>query len=477
MTMNLSALLARIHSFTAGGGEADERIDTLLLRGRFVNAAAQVDWLSTAKDLELNGLPTQIYNLAVDDNLIEQDDFDPVRDVSITIRKPVGSNSACFFLQEQLQSYFLSGKIARTVLVADISSTEGFSARGLTVAPWDLQPPAPTLAIEKIDPTPFVRDFVPAREVPVDLAPWILASPPAQAGAVFDFWRAIAARRLLAGLVSSAFEDNGTIWLQASGPPIYRLRADDGAILQAFDALTDATQWVFLSGRDVEARHIIFASELARASRLDLSVKDISIKGLESAKATYEAHVQSSSRETLKALGELRKTVIDETQKVTQKAQDLTAGLWRDVAVTIAPFILKLLGDAGKVTDPRIAAGFYFAAAIFIIVSFTLQWRINSAFLKSQSESRGTWLLTLYNYISEKERDEIAEKPIKDALANYRQTRAVLTLLYAFLVAVLLSFGCAALPGSQPAPAKPAPAKAATQKPAAVSHKPPSSHP
>lgn len=110
------------------------------------------------------------------------------------------------------------------------------------------------------------------------------------------------------------------------------------------------------------------------------------------AKVTYEAHVQSSSRETLKALADLRKNVIDETQKVAQRAQDLTSTLWRDLAVSAAPFVLKIFGDAGKLNSPVISASFYFAAAAFVALSFILQWRINSAYFHSQASSRQQWM-------------------------------------------------------------------------------------
>jgi hypothetical protein len=198
------------------------------------------------------------------------------------------------------------------------------------------------------------------------------------------------------------------------------MRGDRNAIVAAFDPLSQAATWVFLCGLDVEARHIIFASELARANRIDQTFTETVTRALDSAKATYEAHVQSSSRETLKALGELRKTVIEETQKVTQKTQDLTVALWRDLAVTAAPFVLKALGDAGRVTSPTIATGFYFGAAAFITLSFVLQWRINGAYFKSQTDTRAAWLQTLYNYISPRERNEIADTPIVDAMKNYR---------------------------------------------------------
>ena len=234
-----------------------------------------------------------------------------------------------------------------------------------------------------------MRDFVPSREVPADLSPWILLTPPAAPSAAFLLWKRIACRRLLASLASSAWLEDDTVWLQSSGPPLYRIRGDDPTIQSAFEPLTQAATWVFFSGLDIEARHIIFANELARGSRLNESFSETVTRALDSAKATYEAHVQSSSRETIRALGELRKTVIDETQKVTQKTQDFAASLWRDLAVTAAPFAMKVLGDAGKETSATIAAGFYFGAAVFVTLRSVLMAHMTKHISRNQFHSRG----------------------------------------------------------------------------------------
>jgi hypothetical protein len=442
MTSNSNTLLDRVLEFVASGGDADERTDSLLLRGAFTDVAMQSSWLTLVSDAHEADFVVQIYNPAIGGDLNASDAFDPACIVNITINKPSVEGCSCFFLEDQLGRYWQESAIVPGLLVADLAAQSVFVTRGVTVKTWDVSLPlTPYSVATRIDPTPYVRDFVPVREVPADLSPWILVTPPALPTAAFLRWRAIASRRLLASLVTSAWLEDDAVWLQASGPPLYRLKADDPAIETAFESLSHATTWVFLSGADVEARHIIFASELARANRVGQTFAEMVTRALDSAKASYEAHVQSSSRETLKALGELRKMVIDETQKVTQKTQDLTAALWRDLAVTAAPFALKILGDAGKVTTPAIAAGFYFGAATFVALSLVLQWRINAAYFKSQTASRTTWLRTLYNYISTQERNEIADAPITDAMTNYCETRTILLMIYVVLVALLIGFG------------------------------------
>ena len=50
MTSISNAIHARVREFVAAGGEADERVDSLLLRGTFIDAATQDAWLALAAD-------------------------------------------------------------------------------------------------------------------------------------------------------------------------------------------------------------------------------------------------------------------------------------------------------------------------------------------------------------------------------------------------------------------------------------------
>jgi hypothetical protein len=458
MTSSSTHLVECVRELIASGMQTDERVDALILHGRLPSAEIQAAWLDFVDDVPSPFTALQVYNPAFGGDLVAGDAFDPDREVSITIAKPVIEGHALFFFQSAIGPYLRQRTVLPQLAIADVSPAQAFRARGIEVVPWNpAEPFAPfDPPLSAIDPTRYVRDFVPDREIVTDLSPWILLTTPAAGSLAFTTWEAVAARRLAGGLVSRAWLEDGHVWLQAAGPPIYRIRADDAGLPAARSRLTEAANWVFLSGVDIEARHLLFAGELARASRPNQTLLTTLDRALEAAKAAYEAHVQSSSRETLKTLADLRKTVIDETQKVAQRAQDLAATLWRDLAVSAAPFVLKILGDASKAPSPTISAAFYFAAALFIALSFILQWRINESFFASQTSSRQRWMQTLYSYISTREREEIAEAPIQQAMENYRQTRCALTVVYLGLIAVLIAAGAYTLcqrPSPPPSPA------------------------
>lgn len=452
--------LELVREFRSSGAALTERSDALVLRGRFAAAADQTAWLTMAVSVPAPFRDIQIYDPEIGGDVGPDDPFDAERVVSITVVKPSAAGLVFFFFQDALAAYFAQPVEPTVILVADLPKDAAFHARGLAVTTWQADATLPSvLEPLPINPRKLVADHVPAREIPEDLSPWVLTTAPVVQSPAFQSWSKMAARRLLGGLVSSAFSEGSDVWFQVSGPPIFKIRADDPDIGSQLQLLTEAVTWVYLSGFDIEARHRLFSGELARGDRLGQAFADSLARGLDSAKIAYEAHVHSASRETLKALADLRKTVIEEAQKVTQRTQDMTAGLARDLAVSAAPFILKILGDAGKAATAPIAAGFYFAAAAFIALSFGLQWRINAAFMASQKASRQRWMQTLFTYISNKERDEIAEQPIEDAVSNYRETRAVLAVVYGILVGVLLTAGLQALQGLPQPPDVPSLAK------------------
>jgi hypothetical protein len=96
-----------------------------------------------------------------------------------------------------------------------------------------------------------------------------------------------------------------------SGPPSQTFAVTDADLPVLAPGLLAGVEWVYVSGFDVETRHLLLANEWARAYRPD-ALAGLADRALESAKAAYKAYVKSSSRETLKALADLRKAVIEE---------------------------------------------------------------------------------------------------------------------------------------------------------------------
>jgi hypothetical protein len=241
MTSSSTDLLARIGEFCAAGGSVDERLDALVLRGAFPDAACQAAWLALSQAPPAPIRDIQVYDPEIGGGVATSDGFDATRAVSITIVKPILERVGFLVFQASLIRYFTGPLEVAKLVVADLPVEAAFAARGLEVATWPMDVElAPSAAPEPISPTKLVSDYVPDREMVTDLSPWVVQTPPAHASPAYVAWQGAAARRLLGGLVSSALLEGGAVWLQASGPPVFRIRADDPDIPSAWAQLTEA---------------------------------------------------------------------------------------------------------------------------------------------------------------------------------------------------------------------------------------------
>ena len=245
-----------------------------------------------------------------------------------------------------------------------------FATYAARFQPWTSEAVAVFAPSEQLtDPRSLTKDFTGANAVPADIRPWLARAKPHRLGTSFDGWRKSALRRLMAALSDQVTLDQGNPKYHFNGPPTRHIALTDDELEALAPAIIAGTEWIFGAGLDTETRHLLFANEWTRSYQNSHDA-DFDKRTLESAQAAYKAYVNSSSRETLKALAELRKAVIDETQKISQRAQDLASALWKDLAIASAPFVLKVFTDAANVAASAVAAGLAFVAAIFLIFFF-----------------------------------------------------------------------------------------------------------
>jgi hypothetical protein len=218
-------------------------------------------------------------------------------------------------------------------------------------------------------------------------------------------------KRLAASIADQTTIEAGQVRYHFRGPPSQICAFADGELATLAPGLFAGTEWVFGAGLDVDVRHLLLANEWARAYRPD-SLPGLSTRALDSAKAAYNAYVKSSSRETLKALADLRKAVLEETQKVSQRAQDLAGALWKDLLVASTPFLVKILSDAANIWTNYVAGGLSFAAAIFLEFSYWMQTHINARAFLRQQDSRQVWRAALTTALSQEDINAFSETPI-----------------------------------------------------------------
>jgi hypothetical protein len=326
------------------------------------------------------------------------------------------------------------------VQIADMAGNGTFTTYRSRFQVWTNEPPEPYAPSEELpDPRTLSNDFTRVRLVPEDLRPWLQRSGPKKSGTAYEAWKGLSGPRLLAALANRVSETDAGIAYHFSGPPSCIITPSPTQVGMVFDRMTAGAGWVFAEGRDTDTRHLLLANELARSHRKN-ALADFGDGSLDSAKGAYAAYVKSSSRETLKALAELRKTVVDEAQKASQKAQDLASSLWKDAALAAVPFGLKLLPDAAKVGNRYITGAMAIAAILLLAFSYGTQLFINHKFFKNQADARRIWKQALNTVLTPAEIEEFSEQPITKSIADYRTVRCWVGFVYAGLILTLAVF-------------------------------------
>ena len=328
-----------------------------------------------------------------------------------------------------------------------MEAQETFSTLMARFEGWTVDAGAPYASAEPLacSPQKLARTYGNEEVVCADLRPWLLLRAPSVPGKAYAQWNQLASRWVLAALSNEVSVTGGITTYVFTGPPKRLVEAPAQFDDTLANELQAAANWVYVQGRDPEARHILFSNELARAHKEPVLTHVVK-SSLESAESGYNAHVKSGSRETLKALADLRKAVFEETQKISQRAQDLAGSLWKDVAIAAAPFVLKVFPDTAKATEPVMMAALPVAAAVFLTFSFSVQVYINHRFFKNQDTSRDVWKRALAIALSAGEIKKLSEEPVAQSLRDYKRVRLAVFVVYLALVVMLLSVAISNVP-------------------------------
>ncbi|HYE34051.1 hypothetical protein [Methylocaldum sp.] len=335
---------------------------------------------------------------------------------------------------------------ARTVRLA--FTKNGFNTRAFSIEPWINSPTTLELQDERrvsdSGPRRQVRCQSPDLMAPAQIEPWILAGPAPDNCEAVTIWQEIAAQMIAKSLPNDLYKDGGISKVGLSGQPPRRL---DLGTFQAdevpFQALQEAATWVYLEGDDVEVRHTFLSAELARAWTPDASfcvgLESRLVGALDSARLVYKAHLRSGSKDTLKALADLRKTLADEVQKLLQQARDLSSAVWRDVAIAIGVVGIRVAMDGTKAGKGTFGfAAIYLLVAIYIVTSYVITVATYGRFLDIVETSRKSWRTKLYAFLDDDDYQTLADKPLTDAVAAYRNTQARTTIVVLVVVFALL---------------------------------------
>ncbi len=452
MTITPSHVLACANALATQGGTLAENIDWLDVSGQFTDELLD-QWRAIASTAEALGIGTvtAIDLLGDDIDLLAVDIGSLAGNVRVRIKKSHGDTTYYFFSAEGMTS-LLSDlercRSARVVLVAE--AFEPFRTESCRFAQWigsvaEEQSPDPMAGIV---PRRLVKDMI-GGAVPLSVGPFLLIGDnPINDSTVFVAWRLFAVRQLLACLANEIWTDNGKEMVTLQGPRTRRIEAGFSAAdsKKLLPHVTECARWVYASGRDIEVKHTLLTYELAREWPDEIPWSQMfggkAERSLEAAKTAFHAHIRETSKDTLKSLGDLRKTLGEEVSKASQQTRDLLVTLWRDFAVAVTAVVARIvliLADKPS-ADSYVVKGTLVGIAGFLVFSIVFTLRSNSRFMAIADGNRYAWRSKLYGFLPDSDLRVLSDIPLEQSNAVYRKAARWVVAAYAIVtIAVLLT--------------------------------------
>ena len=431
------------------GGHYSETPQALEVKGIFTEPV-----LAQWREVALGLGESEIGTLAATDSFGDTVDLTTVRtdeltaEIRLHLRKTQreGAASVLFLsftciLENQLRS-------ANTLIAFVAEEFTPFQTACCAFRVWSVGNPAlPAESCSSIDPRKFTRDLTGTATVPQSIGLYLLKEQPAQESNVFRVWANAAKCYLALTLVNEVWREDNELKVSLIGPRTKRIPLGEPAEddMNLFRLLQQASAWVYANSREVEVRHTLFTNELARewpetSSFYDQAANRVT-RALDSAMTAYRAHIRDGSKETLKALSDLRKTLSDEV-KVSAQTRELIGTLWKDFAIAATALLSRIalvFADKQIEADSAPMKVILVGAAVFSVASLTITLRANAHFMRIAERSRSAWKQKLFGFLSDEDLRALADKPIEDSIEAYNQAKWVVITIYAAVVVFLLS--------------------------------------
>ena len=309
-----------------------------------------------------------------------------------------------------------------------------FSTGTIVVTCWNSEgslSPSP----ETKSPLRLVREISEARLVPIDIRKWLLReqiSDELWNDKAFQMFASQSIDPLLRSLASEVVGRQGITFF---GPPRLSIELVKTEVCGGFERLgyqylQAAASWVYEDTTTAEQKHVLYASELARSANRDERIAQVfNFAGrdiLEGARLAFQLGQSELSRESIKAQGDLRKIVADDTAKASESARSLATS----VAVAIATGVtLVAAKSTGSVQEWVLSVVTAVTAAYVLVVCFS-GW----AHLRLQRNLRRQWRQRFYRFIPQDDYDAMVTAPARQAELPYHLIGGVAVIVAAILL-------------------------------------------
>jgi hypothetical protein len=361
------------------------------------------------------------------------EDLEPYR---LRINKPVPDAGVRYLTNAGFNAWL---KEATAIGKAEVSRLSRLSyTKGFAVAPWGVTAiHVPEAALKS--PRALVRESTSRRVAPADIRPWLLTetSMILWDDEVFRLWAQHATTSLAHSLASEIDPDGALVF---GGSPRIKLDAPTMRLAgtwndDSFAALQAAGRWVFENDRETETRHKLLAIEIARSSpvrREAAMLAECAQQVLEGARLAFQLGLEDISRDTLKALADLRKSLGDEAAKLADSTRQLAASVAAAIFIGLALFAAKIGTTAPKILIEALA--FVVTGYVAVVILTNIQ------FVLLQRSIREEWRGRLYRFLSTSDYESMVLKPARRAeLSTFVATWIGGVLALVMLISILFA--------------------------------------
>jgi hypothetical protein len=402
----LKDLAEQLDEWAANSGVRVTERDSVIL----VHALVAPQAVDLTDRLKKEGLPFVMEDRG--ENVIEVGDileaYAPFR---FTVSKPVGLQGPGVRVTNTGFSDLLhQGTLTGTLRLCRCENA--FETAAFRIAPLN-----DTAAFESrtLDAKPrrAVRESTQTRIVPDDIGAWLLRDVEEMpwTDPAFQSWAGQAWKNL-ARSIANEVENDALVF---RGPPLVRLSVQaDGSRWGGeteFRALQRAVAWVYDNERELEMRHGLLATEVARSATMGgnaaRTIGRVAGPALESARIAYGLNLSQVSRDSLRALTDLRKAISDETAKLA----DTTRGIATSVATAVFAGAGVILARLTTGSPSSLLVLLAVVPVMYVIAVIWGGWQ----FVKLQRRIRSQWRQRLYIFLPEADYEQMVEGPAKDA--------------------------------------------------------------
>lgn len=340
--------------------------------------------------------------------------FKELQPFRLEIEKPANpSNTVAILTNSGFEQLLVSANIPNEICYIALL-TRPIKTMGRLYLPWGDS----TAKAEKTQlksPRSLVKENTDKRIVPSDIGPWLIKDPEnfEIADTASKIWAKSACVMTLISLANEIDSETGD--LKFKGPPKLVLEHPNDASqlleslsLNDFITLQQTAKWVYENERESEIKHILLSSEIARSGKqsepTDSYLKSHLKDSLASAKIAYEMFVSDVGKDTLKALTDLRKAVVDETTKVAESTRQVITAMATTIAVGIGLIAARLISP----TIPNFVLPAIMAVLFIHVLTIILSGR---SFIKLQQNSRAEWQSRLYSFLPKSEYEKLVSNP------------------------------------------------------------------